>query len=96
MEGGADEARLRTIVEKHRQRFGFREELVFEWNSTGLTLEEGASNSNENPPCVAALRVEILRLQQLVAELLLTNQRLRHAFENAETVLAGRPAEASP
>lgn len=95
VEGGADEARLRTIVEEHLQRFGFREELLFEWNSTGLTLEEGASNSNENPACVAALRVEILRLQQLVAELLLKNQRLRHGFENAETVLAGWSAEAS-
>ena len=77
VEGGADEASLRTIVEKHLQRFGFRDDLVFEWNSAGLTPEEGASNPNENPACVAALRVEILQLQQLVAELLLKNQRLR-------------------
>jgi hypothetical protein len=50
----------------------------------GLTLGEGASNSNENPACVAALRGEILRLQQLVAELLLKNQCLRHVLGNAE------------
>ncbi|HEY1987717.1 MAG TPA: DUF2218 domain-containing protein [Terracidiphilus sp.] len=96
VEGGADDARLRTIVEEHLQRFGCCEELVFEWNSTGLTLEEGASNLNENPACVAALRVEILSLQQLVAELLLKNQRLRHALENVETVLTDRSVEASP
>ena len=30
----ADEARLRKVVEEHLQRFGFREELVFAWNST--------------------------------------------------------------
>jgi hypothetical protein len=49
-----------------------------------LTLGDGASNSNENPACVAALRGEILRLQQLVAELLLKNQCLRHALGNSE------------
>ena len=96
VEVGADEALLRTIIEELLQRFGFREEPVFEWNSNGLTHGEVASNSNEDPACVAALRVEILRLQQLVAELLLKNQRLRHALESAETVLAGRSAEASP
>ena len=30
----ADEARMRKVVEEHLQRFGFREELVFTWNST--------------------------------------------------------------
>jgi hypothetical protein len=29
---GADEARLRQVVEEHLQRFGFKEELVFVWN----------------------------------------------------------------
>lgn len=29
----ADEARMRRVVEEHLQRFGFREELVFLWNS---------------------------------------------------------------
>lgn len=96
VEGGPDEERLRTIVEELLQRFGFRDELVFEWNSKDLTHGKVASNSNEDPACVAALRVEILRLQQLVAELLLKNQRLRHAIESAETVLAGRSVEASP
>ena len=90
---GADEARLRTVVEENLQRFGFREELVFEWDSSALPLGEDASNSNENPPYVAALRVEILRLQQLVAELLLKNQRLRCALENAETVQADRSVD---
>jgi hypothetical protein len=61
----------------------------------GLTLGEGASNSNENPACVAALRGEILRLQQLVAELL-KNQCLRRRARIAETVLADRSVEASP
>ena len=71
--------------------------MVFELEFyADLTLGEGASNSNENPACVAALRGEILRLQQLVAELLLKNQRLRHARENAETVLTVRFGEASP
>ncbi len=42
--------------------------------------KHGTSNSVENPACVAALRVEILRLRQLVADLLLKNQRLRHAL----------------
>jgi hypothetical protein len=32
MQEGADEARLRSVVEEHLQRFGFREELVFVWN----------------------------------------------------------------
>jgi hypothetical protein len=31
----ADEARMQKVVEEHLQRFGFREELVFVWNSTG-------------------------------------------------------------
>ncbi len=31
---GADEAHMRTVVEEHLQRFGFREELLFPWNST--------------------------------------------------------------
>jgi hypothetical protein len=57
--------------------------------------KHGASNSVENPACVAALRVEILRLRQLVADLLLKNQRLRHALGKAETVLADRSVEAS-
>ena len=29
----ADEARMRKVLEEHLQRFGFREELVFIWNS---------------------------------------------------------------
>ena len=33
MQEGADEARLRSVVEEHLQRFGFKEELVFAWNS---------------------------------------------------------------
>jgi hypothetical protein len=52
------------------------------WNSNaGLTIGEGASNSTENPARVAALRGEILRLQQLVAELL-KNQCLRRRARN--------------
>jgi hypothetical protein len=53
-------------------------------------LGEGASNSDENPDCVAALRLEILRLQKLVAELLLKNECLRHVLENAEPMRAKR------
>jgi len=30
----ADEARVQKVVEEHLKRFGFREELVFAWNST--------------------------------------------------------------
>jgi hypothetical protein len=59
--------------------------MVFELEFyADLTLGEGASNSNENSGCVAALRGEILRLQQLVVELLLKNQCLRHALGNPE------------
>ena len=32
LQEGADEARLRSVVEEHLQRFGFQEELVFVWN----------------------------------------------------------------
>jgi hypothetical protein len=45
------------------------------------TLREGVSNSDESTACVAALRLEILHLQQLVSELLLKNQCLRQALE---------------
>ena len=32
LQKGADEARLRQVVEEHLQRFAFKEELVFLWN----------------------------------------------------------------
>jgi hypothetical protein len=32
VEDGADATRMRQVVEEHLQRFGFREELIFEWN----------------------------------------------------------------
>lgn len=57
-------------------------------SSADLTLREGVSNSDESRACVAALRGEILHLQQIVAELLLKNQRLRQALESAETMRA--------
>jgi hypothetical protein len=53
-----------------------------------LTLREGVPNSDESRACVAALRVEILHLQQIVAELLLKNQCLRQALESVETMRA--------
>ena len=34
LQQGADEARLRQVVEEHIERFAFREELTFLWTST--------------------------------------------------------------
>jgi hypothetical protein len=34
LQEGADEARLRQVVEEHLQRFAFREELTFLWTTT--------------------------------------------------------------
>lgn len=31
LEDGADQGRMEKVVEEHLQRFGFKEELVFEW-----------------------------------------------------------------
>jgi hypothetical protein len=53
-----------------------------------LTFTEAVSNSDEDRACVSALRVEILHLQQIVAELLLKNQYLRQALESVETTPA--------
>jgi hypothetical protein len=57
-------------------------------SSADLTLKEGVSNSDESRACVAALRVEVLHLQQIVSELLLKNQCLRQALEDVETMRA--------
>jgi hypothetical protein len=36
VEEGADEARKQQVVAEHLQRFGFREELVFDWHPAGV------------------------------------------------------------